>query len=739
MPAYLKHLYLNEPEKVLDQLEHEFQSRLEPGLSYAVRSSAGIEDGENHSFAGQFETVLNVSEPPALARAVEKVWQSADRVKGSEYGKALEEEIQSSEMSVLIQEMVNAHWSGVCFSINPVTGRNELIIEGVEGSGESLVQHGSKPFRWVYGQGAFVEKPGESSPGEEVLDELVASVLKLRKLWGREVDVEWAFDGEKLYYLQCREVTARKYPVIFSNRLSREFLPGMIKPLVWSINIPVVNSAWIRLLESMLGPKDITPEQLSHSFYYRAYFNMGTMGELFRELGFPRDSLERLLGREDPSGKSPFRPGMRTLRYVPRMLWFFISNLRLGNKFKRWMGKDERFDKHLRRDLVEGFSVEHYPMLMDKLMHRARDAAYYNIIIPLAMHLTTSLLKRKLVRKGISLEALDFYRDFPALREYDPQYDLQRLKELWEEIPFALRDEIKTHADLQHRASHTEVELFCREFDSFMSSFGHFSESGNDLSYPHWNEDPDFVMNLIRRTEAKDEDSADSRQVNKERVGKRLGGRAYDRAGRFRLFREMISSAYTRDYGLFRMLFLQTGASLVHLGFIEQQEDVFYLTLEEHDELLKKRQDFSNKSARDLIAQRKQEMKDLEDLSMPSIIYGEVPPPLARKDEEVFQGIPTSPGQFEGKIVVVKGYDDFDKEVADKILVIPFADVGWTPLLVRAGAIVSESGGMLSHAAIVARELSIPSISSVDFACQLVDGTSAKIDGSNGSLILIKQ
>ena len=163
---------------------------------------------------------------------------------------------------------------------------------------------------------------------------------------------------------------------------------------------------------------------------------------------------------------------------------------------------------------------------------------------------------------------------------------------------------------------------------------------------------------------------------------------------------------------------------------------MFYLTLEEHNEILEKREDFQDKSAKELIAERRQEMKEQEDLSLPSIIYGEAPPPLASKNEELYQGIPTSPGQFEGKIVVVKGYEDFEKDVAGKILVIPFADVGWTPLLVKAGAIVSESGGMLSHAAIVARELSIPSISSVDHACKLRDGTRAKIDGANGSLIL---
>lgn len=102
----------------------------------------------------------------------------------------------------------------------------------------------------------------------------------------------------------------------------------------------------------------------------------------------------------------------------------------------------------------------------------------------------------------------------------------------------------------------------------------------------------------------------------------------------------------------------------------------------------------------------------------------------------MLEGIPTSPGIFEGKLVVVRGYADFQKKVEGNILVIPFSDVGWTPLLVRAGAIVSESGGILSHASIIAREMSIPAITSVDHACNLKDGTRAKIDGSGGILIL---
>lgn len=129
-------------------------------------------------------------------------------------------------------------------------------------------------------------------------------------------------------------------------------------------------------------------------------------------------------------------------------------------------------------------------------------------------------------------------------------------------------------------------------------------------------------------------------------------------------------------------------------------------------------------------------MKDQENISLPSIIYGEEPPPFARPDEKTMEGIPVSPGIFEGEIVVVKGYKDFHKNVEGAIMVIPFSDVGWTPILIRAGAIVSESGGMLSHASIIARELSMPAIASVDHACSIEEGKRARLDGYNGLLII---
>jgi pyruvate,water dikinase len=200
----------------------------------------------------------------------------------------------------------------------------------------------------------------------------------------------------------------------------------------------------------------------------------------------------------------------------------------------------------------------------------------------------------------------------------------------------------------------------------------------------------------------------------------------------------MVSAEYTRDYGLFRKLFLRTGTYLERAGRLRSHGDVFFLTLEEHDRLLDDTEGKFVDACASAVSKRKSEMEAYRDVSLPSIIYGDTAPPLALDDQEIYRGIPTSPGHFEGRITVVRGYDEFDKDIDGTILVIPFADVGWTPILTRAGAIVSESGGMLSHAAIVARELSIPSISSVDHACRLKDGIMARIDGHHGFLTIME-
>jgi pyruvate,water dikinase len=132
-------------------------------------------------------------------------------------------------------------------------------------------------------------------------------------------------------------------------------------------------------------------------------------------------------------------------------------------------------------------------------------------------------------------------------------------------------------------------------------------------------------------------------------------------------------------------------------------------------------------------------MESSRDALLPDIIYGNQAPPLevASMSSERLSGIATSPGYYQGPVRVIWSLSEFEQLQQGDVLVIPFSDVSWTPLFSKAGAVVAESGGILSHSSIVAREHNLPAVVSVTGACQLLtNGTIVLIDGFNGEVIL---
>ena len=136
---------------------------------------------------------------------------------------------------------------------------------------------------------------------------------RLATAFGHPVDLEWAHDGTTLWWVAARPMTGLEGLRVYSNRIAREVLPGVVKPLVWSVNVPIVNAAWIDLLVELVGPLDVRPEDLARSFGYRAYFDMTTLGDVFAALGMPRDALELLLGLAQGPGGPALQADARNL------------------------------------------------------------------------------------------------------------------------------------------------------------------------------------------------------------------------------------------------------------------------------------------------------------------------------------------------------------------------------------------------------------------------------------------
>jgi pyruvate,water dikinase len=124
---------------------------------------------------------------------------------------------------------------------------------------------------------------------------------------------------------------------------------------------------------------------------------------------------------------------------------------------------------------------------------------------------------------------------------------------------------------------------------------------------------------------------------------------------------------------------------------------------------------------------------------LPEVIYGDVAPPREVREHgaQYLFGTPTSSGRYRGPACIVHGIRDFEKVRPGNVLVVPFTDVSWTPLFLKAGAVVAESGGLLSHSSIIAREYGIPAVVSVAEACRIIpDGAYVSVDGYRGRVSL---
>jgi pyruvate,water dikinase len=144
-------------------------------------------------------------------------------------------------------------------------------------------------------------------------------------------------------------------------------------------------------------------------------------------------------------------------------------------------------------------------------------------------------------------------------------------------------------------------------------------------------------------------------------------------------------------------------------------------------------------AARDRVARRRAEMADAAELVAPDLVVGDAFVPVRREagGRSTLTGLATSRGSARGTARIVRGPSDFERVGAGDVVVIPFSDVGWTPLFARASAVIAEAGGLLSHSSIVAREYGIPCVVSVADACgSIPDGATVTVDGVTGTIVV---
>jgi len=346
------------------------------------------------------------------------------------------------------------------------------------------------------------------------------------------------------------------------------------------------------------------------------------------------------------------------------------------------------------------------------------------------------VLKHQLKKCGIELENIYLTRGMNELNEFDLIIGLAQLNSQFNQLDKTTKNAIKK-SFYRDFLSPEGISSFQENVENFILHFSHLSDSGNDFSSVPWRENPDSILSMITNyTQRKDMASqkTDFSDLTIPPLQKLLITPIYKRARNFRFYREAVGFLYTFGYGLFRTYFLALADKFVRRGFLRNREDIFYLYYDEIKELVN--EELITRKHLHKIAQRRQEIMEHRDVSLPHTIYGDHLPLIASSTVNKLKGIPTSKGVYTGKVRVIRRMNDFHKLCEWHVLVIPYSDVAWTPLFTKAGAIVAESVGFLSHSSIIAREYEIPAIVSVPSACTLKDDTLVTIDGYQGEITI---
>jgi pyruvate,water dikinase len=676
----------------------------------AVRSSASAEDGNEASFAGQFETVLNVRGEEDLAAALAVCWESlsAGRVRAYLSRRGLEGLADSLTMSVLVQRMVPARAAGVAFSADPLSGaRDVVVVHAVRGLGDALVSGEVSPdrFRVTAGGNVTAEPEGPAGPvlTDDEAGQIAAVVRRIAQADGRQQDIEWAIDEDGLWLLQARPLTA---------------LPPEV-----SWHSPIPGAKWIKDVQA----GEWATEPLSPLGATTTFEAMTVARERYR--GWPPIPRSFEPGHTQINGWLYMRLGGPLWTVLANIAGYIVTLLTVGidghrRVQRRWGPRLAELDEVSRATPAEMDAAGlrgHVDRLLDALGWWWIEVSFFASVTRVSQQLIGG-------RPGIS----------------DPG------------ILFRGNDSLLLDSERALRRAARDPDALAE----YLAHFGHMVESADPI-HPTLAESPDAQRWQLAaaRADAKGPDerlaSMQAGRAQAEKAVKAIRGpRGY--VARRAMAAGQSHAAHTdhavfhlqRVLALLRRTFLVQGRRLADAGVLARAEDVFYL---ERSELWAPEGD-----RRDLVDVRRARREEQKRLAPPPIIPPPTDPSWAddrmmktmppemraqlmerglrvRDGRRVVVGTPAAPGVARGLARVMAGPADFGRFQPGEVLVAHATSPIWTPLLAIAAAAVTEVGGPFAHAAIVAREFGIPLVDgALDATKVIADGTPVVVNGSSG-------
>lgn len=756
---------------------------------FAVRSSALDEDGTEHSFAGQLSSYLDVSAAD-LADKIAAVWQSglSGAVVAYRKERGLDQEGDHAEPpAVIIMSMLQPKTAGVAFSAHPVSGdRETVVINAVAGLAEKLVSGEETGQSYQVGQvGQATGSDGAdqllSAEEQQAIAELARTC---EKHFGRPQDIEWAITTEptrpqswRLWLLQSRPITTLKpdfsspddATVWWDNSNIIESYSGVTTPLTFSFARRAYAAVYRRFL-ALLGVADAdiirngsVLDGMIGLYRGRIYYNLNhwyQMLSLLPGFSFNRRFMETMMGVAEgmpadlkvQSSRSPTEDAVHFARTIAGLIW---AHQRLPHTRDAFLERLTRVlrtpEPPLEQRSLAGL-VKHYRELESSLLY-CWDAPLINDFMAMIHYGVLKTLCIKWLDDESGSLQNDLITATGGMVSAEPA---ERIAELARLAPPELQPLLATGtlAEIERVVSEGSQEVWAAA-QAYLAKFGERTNDELKLESTTLLDDPLPLWRAVARQMqhsspehggAQKRDNAEQIALERLKPHQQVIFRWVLKNAREKVRdRENLRLERTRVFGRSRSILRECGKRLHEAGALDTPEQVFYLEVEEIlgfveggtntlglSELARLRE-------REFAVYRKEANPPRRFSTRGGLHLANIPPAQSSQpnvDAELGpdcrKGIGCSPGQISGPVRVVR--DPSNVQLDEPIIMVAErTDPGWILILPMARALLVERGSMLSHSAIVSRELGIPAIVAVDHLMDwLQDGDYVEMDGQSG-------
>lgn len=770
---------------------------------YAVRSSSPEEDLEGRSFAGAYATVLGVKRE-SLESAIKTCFASCLDFAIFAYKQKHGMNAYDPKIAVVIQKQLNSDVAGVGFSVNPLTNDfDEAVITANFGLGESVVAGTATPDTFVVDKEKrsikskvigkkemavrLAEHGGtheESTAGNQTQTSDNASnaskaalnnrqirmvsdlIKKVEQTIEKPVDIEWAFEKERLYLLQARPITAYQPlpPDMMTEPLARRRLYIDATKCVQGIFDPlsVMASSFMKTLIRKLGKKfyGVDTNQINSTMAYvsggHIYLHVSIAFMLFG-----KKKMVNFLNILDPLTAQAL-DSVNEKEYSSRNLKLFLTPLNLAGMLPK-IGPKMIGSAHNPEHAYEDLSVHlnKYMKDLQELEEKNLPAPelYEKIVSKLEAFMIDQLIPRFLVSRLVieqikKLVGPEFKNEANLLNQSLPHnvtvemgldlYDLARL------LPEGMGA-----TELANGIVHRSLpENFLEAWDKFLLRYGHRGPKELDIASPRYGTDPSFLVTQLLSLQAlppensprvRHERSVNERTAAYEKIRAALintdKGKAKKFEEQYKIILNLGGLRETPKYSVIyamnvvRKALLKQAEQWVKEDRIDFSAQIFDMTLDDVRRGIKDPKADLRKMVKDHI-----ELREKFKVATLPLIFdsrGRVikAPPAPAKDNQL-SGIAISTGSVRGKVKVL--HTPHEKPLMPgEILVARATDPGWTPLFAVASGIILEVGGVLQHGALVAREYGLPGVSGIENATEILkDGMMVEVNGTDGIVTL---